>query len=101
MLSRLIWGLAGAIALFSTSALTETSVPQAQLPASATIDISARPLFGHRLPECRLTGEVVLWVSRPVAILDDMHVSLGVVEAGLAQFAKGSKLKDACPMPPH
>lgn len=74
-----------------------TSVPQAQLPASATIDISARPLFGHRLPECRLTGEVVLWVSRPVAILDDMHVSLGVVEAGLAQFAKGSKLEGCVP----
>ena len=30
-------------------------------------------------------------------ILDDMRVSLGVVEAGLAQFAKGSKLEGCVP----
>jgi hypothetical protein len=44
-----------------------------------------------------VTGEVILWVSRPVEILDDVRVSLGAIEAGLAQFGKGSKLKGCVP----
>ena len=65
MLSKLIWGLGGAMALFSVSVRAETRVPPVPGPASQIIDVSARPLLGNRLPECRLTGEVVLWVSHP------------------------------------
>ena len=97
MLNRLIWTLAGGIALFSTPVRTEMSVPHMQGPASENIDISADAVLGNKLSECRVTGEVVLWVSRPVEILDDVRVSVGAIEAGLAQFGKGSKLQGCVP----
>ena len=51
----------------------------------------------NRLPECRLSGRVTLWVSRPVEVLDDTQESLGVIAAGLAQFSRKSKLEKCVP----
>lgn len=97
MLNRLIWALVGAIAFFSGPVRTQMNVPKMQGPAIENIDISAHAVLGNGLSECRVTGEVILWVSHPVEILDDVRVSLGAIEAGLAQFGKGSKLQGCVP----
>jgi hypothetical protein len=64
-------------------------------PATEAIDVVANPLVPNRLDACRLSGEVILWASRPLRVLDDMGDERGTVEAGLAQFGDGSWL-DGC-----
>src|SRR5262245_37245138 len=61
------------------------------------IDISAQAVLGNGLSACRVRGQVVLWFSRPVALLDDMRENLGAIEARLAQFGGGSKLEGCVP----
>src|SRR2546423_1799308 len=97
MLNRLVWGLMAGIAVFNAPVRAEMSEPQMQGPSTQNIDISAHAVLGNRLSRCRVTGEVILWVSRPVEILDDALVNLGAIEAGLAQFGKGSKLQGCVP----
>ena len=97
MLNTLIWGLVGGIAVFNAPVRADISEPQMQSPSIQTIDISAHAVLGNRLSECRVTGEVILWVSREVEILDDVRVRLGAAEAGLAQFGKGSKVQGCVP----
>jgi len=97
MLHRLMWVLVGGIAAFSAPVRSEMSGPHMQGPTTERIDISAHAVLGNRLAECRMTGDVILWVSRSVEILDDTRVSLGAIEAGLVQFGTGSKLKGCVP----
>ena len=97
MLNTLIWGLVGGIAVFNAPVRADISEPQMQSPSIQTIDISAHAVLGNRLSKCRVTGEVILWVSRQVEILDDALASLGAIEAGLAQFGKRSKLQGCVP----
>jgi hypothetical protein len=84
-------------ALAQATEKLELNAPQTQRPATANVDISALAIRQNRLSECRVTGQVILWVSRAVEVLDDVRVSLGAIEAGLAQFGKGSKLQGCVP----
>src|SRR5882672_7279107 len=70
---------------------------QPHIPTTEGIDVSAVGALGNRLAACHLTGDVTLWVSRPVEILDDMHKSVGSIEAGLAQFGERSTLRGCVP----
>jgi hypothetical protein len=97
MVKRLMWALVGAIAIFSAPVRAEKSMPQVQSPPTESIDISARPVHANRLSECRLSGRVILWASRPVEVLDDTQERLGAIEAGLAQFSSKSKLEKCVP----
>lgn len=65
-------------------------------PATGFVDVVVSPMPGNRMGDCRITGEITFWVSRRVAVLDDMHAHLGSIEAGLAQFNAGSQLT-GCP----
>ena len=97
MLKRLIWVLVGEFAFFGLPTQAQMNVPQIQDLPSEKIDISARAEPGNRLPSCRVTGQVVLWISRPVAVLNDMRENAGAIEAGLAQFNAGSRLEGCVP----
>jgi hypothetical protein len=88
--------LAGTVTCLGADAQAEPNAGR-QGPATETLDISAPAMSGNGLSDCRLTGQVILWVSRPVAVLDDMRENLGAVEAGLAQFGAGSKLEGCVP----
>ena len=68
-----------------------------QAASMENIDVSAQGVLGNRLAACRLSGQITLWVSRSVNVLDDMREDLGTIEAGLAQFSKGSKLEGCAP----
>jgi hypothetical protein len=95
MLNKSICTFAAAVALFGAPVLADSSVPHTS-PVRKGFDISAHAVPGNR-SACQLTGEAVLWVSRPVEILDDVRASLGTIEAGLAQFAPGSRLEGCVP----
>ena len=97
MLKRATWALVGMSIFFCGCAQAEMNATQMQGPASETIDISAQAVPGNRLSVCRVTGQVILWVSRRVAVLDEMRENLGAIEAGLAQFGAGTKLEGCVP----
>jgi hypothetical protein len=61
-------------------------------PVTRSIDVVVRPIWSNRLPACRITGDVVFWVGRRVAVLDDTDARLGTIQAGLAQFGPGARL---------
>ena len=75
----------------------EHTMGQLRGPQTESVDIRAHAVGVNRLSPCRVVGDVVLWVSAPVEILDDMGVSLGVIEAGLAQFGGRAKLEGCIP----
>jgi hypothetical protein len=66
-------------------------------PQSAYVDVSANGVLGNRFADCRLTGHITLWVRRELVVLDDMQLDVGTIDAGLAQFGKGSKLQGCIP----
>lgn len=94
---RLVWALLGGSAVFGGCVQAETNAAQVQGPPVERIDISAQAALGNNLAACRVVGQVMLWVSRPVTVLDDMRESLGTIDAGLAQFSKGSRLEGCVP----
>jgi hypothetical protein len=96
MLKELVAVLAGTLTCLGGDAKAELSAGH-QGPATETLDISAPAMPGNGLSDCRLTGQVILWTSRPAAVLDDMRENLGAVEAGLVQFGAGSKLERCVP----
>jgi hypothetical protein len=96
MIKQLIWGWLGALALSSALA-AEKSEPTLHGPLTVSMDIAAQPRNTNRLPACRLTGDVTLWVSRLVAVVDEMNQTLGLVEAGLAQFNANAKIEKCLP----
>ena len=85
--------LAATMVVVGAPLCTELTMAQVDGPQTERIDIWADALSGNRISRCRVRGSVVLWVSRPVDILDEMDRSLGVIEAGLAQFGQGSRLE--------
>jgi hypothetical protein len=97
MLTALMWVLTGGIAILGSPGQTGANLSQLSRPTTERIEISVAGALGNDLAACRLTGEVTLWVSRPVAVLDDMHENAGSVEAGLAQFGKQSSLGGCVP----
>jgi len=68
-----------------------------QTPLTEPIDIFAQPALGNRLAACHLAGDLTLWVSRPLRVLDDMLEEQAVIEAGLLQFGGRSKLEGCLP----
>lgn len=96
MLKELIAVLAGTVTGLGGDAKAKPSAGHLG-PETETLDISAPAMPGNWLSDCRLTGQVILWVSRPVAVLDDMRENVGAVEAGLAQFGADSKLERCVP----
>jgi hypothetical protein len=97
MTKRLMWAMAGAVAIFGGLIAAKTSVAQVLGATMERVDISVHPAVGNRLTACRLTGQVISWVRRPVDVLDDMRQNIGTIEAGLAQFGRGSKLEGCVP----
>jgi len=61
------------------------------------LDLVAFDSPGDGTQGCRLTGEVTLWVSRQVNVLDGANAAVGSVEAGLAQFSREAKLHGCMP----
>ena len=101
-IKRLASSLSVAIAVLYGAAPSGTTLAQANLaqsdgPSKQSIDISVAATPGNPLATCRLAGQVILWVSRPVAVLDDMQENIGIIEAGLAQFGPGSTLEGCAP----
>ena len=96
MVKQLVWGWLGALALSSTLA-AEKSVPTLRGPLTVSMNIAAQPRNTNRLPACHLTGDVTLWVSRVVAVVDETNQTLGLVEAGLAQFNTNAKIENCLP----
>jgi hypothetical protein len=94
---RFVLVLLGWSAVLGGRVQAETIPPQLQGPPIASVDISAQGALGNNLAACRVVGQVILWVSRPVTVLDDMRESLGTIEAGLAQFSSGSRLEGCVP----
>jgi hypothetical protein len=92
----LIQACIAGIALLAAPVRADTSLPTMDGPARKGIDISAHAVSGT-LADCRLAGEAVLWVSRPVKVLDEAGASLGALTAGLAQFGQGSHLGGCIP----
>jgi hypothetical protein len=90
---RFVLVLLGWSAVLGGRAQAEIVPPQVQGPPVASVDISAQGALGNNLGACRVVGQVILWVSRPVSVLDDMRESLGTIEAGLAQFSRGTRLE--------
>jgi len=84
------------IAFLAAPVFAGTSLPTMDGPTRKGMDISAHAVSGSRA-DCKLTGEAVLWVSRPVKVLDEAGASLGGVTAGLAQFGRGSELGGCVP----
>src|SRR5262245_35418421 len=97
MIRTLTAALTAGIAAFTGVIQAATIASRMESPAVERIDISAPGVLGNRLAACRVVGQVTLWVSRPLEILDDMRESLGTIEAGLAQFSKGSKVEGCVP----
>jgi hypothetical protein len=98
MMHRAAWVTVGAVLLFARGPVcAETADVQVHLPATERIDILAPAASENTLSLCRLTGEVILWVSRRVDVVDEMGARLGAIEAGLAQFAAGSQLQGCVP----
>ena len=91
------WVLLAATVSLSAAVQAGQGVQDAPGPVTVNIDVSARPAYANRLSECRLTGQAILWVSRPVQLLDDGQKSLGEIEAGLAQLGNGSRLEGCHP----
>jgi len=77
--------------------LPEMNPALLQTPLTEPIDISAQPAPGNRLAACHLAGQVTLWVSRPLRVLDDMLAEHSMVEAGLLQFGAGTTLEGCVP----
>jgi hypothetical protein len=69
------------------SAAQPTFVPTA---FSERIDLYARA--ADSIAECRIAGQVTLWASRAVKLMDGTRKELGTIEAGLAQFGPRSTL---------
>jgi hypothetical protein len=92
LMSGWLWALA-----ISGALAAEKSEATLQGPRTLTMDIAAQPRNSNRLPACHLSGALTLWVSRPVAIVDETNQRLGFVEAGLAQFNANAKLENCVP----
>jgi hypothetical protein len=97
MVKKLMWGWLGALAISSATQAAEKNEAPLDAPMTLKMDISAPPRNANQLPRCRLSGHVTLWVSRRVAIVDEMDERLGLVEAGLAEFKADAKLEECVP----
>jgi hypothetical protein len=97
MVKRRIIVLAAAMAVMGAPLCIELPMAQVDGPPTEIIDIWADAFGSEHISRCRVVGNVVLWVSRPVSIVDEMDRSLGLIEAGLAQFGHGSRLEACVP----
>jgi hypothetical protein len=61
------------------------------------VDIRVPAAQGFAAQDCRLEGEVTLWVNRKVDVFDEMHEVLGSVEAGLGRFNSRARLRGCAP----
>jgi len=98
MLATLISLLFSSLAIVGHSADADVKTHRAPDRFIERLDVVALGLPGGDVTQsCRLNGDVTLWVSRQVNVLDDMNDAVGSVEAGLAQFSPHAKLQGCVP----
>jgi hypothetical protein len=78
------------LAVAVSTALAQTTL---QTPSTESIDVDVRVPVAGSVVDCRLAGQVTLWASRLVRLVDDARRDLGGIEAGLGQFGAGTRLE--------
>jgi hypothetical protein len=97
MLATLISLLLNILAIVGYWEDADAKAPEAASAGVEHLDLVAFNSPADGTQGCRLTGEVTLWVSRQVNVLDGTNHAVGSVEAGLAQFSPQAKLQGCMP----
>jgi hypothetical protein len=97
MLATLSSVLFNALAIVGQPVDADVKTHRAPAMPIERLDVVALGSSGGGAQGCRLIGELTLWVSRQVNVLDDTNAVTGSIEAGLAQFSQQAKLQGCVP----